>query len=116
MFLPPPQIIHLVLPPPRPIQIEGEFPELLPIKESLIKYVFEPNAAKVRRGHRMQCAKRASFSATVFCAAMFCASRLAFGALLQQLPANQRLHSLFLPLLDSQKDEVLAAVREMRGR
>lgn len=31
------------------VQIEGEFPELLPIKESLIKYVFEPNAAKVRR-------------------------------------------------------------------
>ncbi|KAI8474769.1 MAG: hypothetical protein J3K34DRAFT_406524 [Monoraphidium minutum] len=27
-------------------RIEGEFPELLPIKESLIKYVFEPNAAK----------------------------------------------------------------------
>jgi hypothetical protein len=27
-------------------QIEGEFPELLGIKESLIKYVFEPNAAK----------------------------------------------------------------------
>ena len=30
------------------LQIEGEFPELLPIKESLRKYVFEPNAAKVR--------------------------------------------------------------------
>lgn len=29
-----------------PVQIEGEFPELLGIKESLIKYVFEPNAAK----------------------------------------------------------------------
>lgn len=29
-----------------PVQIEGEFPELLSIKESLIKYVFEPNAAK----------------------------------------------------------------------
>ncbi|PNW78698.1 hypothetical protein CHLRE_09g387171v5 [Chlamydomonas reinhardtii] len=27
-------------------RIEGEFPELLPIKESLRKYVFEPNAAK----------------------------------------------------------------------
>lgn len=27
-------------------RIEGEFPEILPIKESLIKYVFEPNAAK----------------------------------------------------------------------
>jgi 3,5-epimerase/4-reductase len=27
-------------------RIEGEFPELLGIKESLIKYVFEPNAAK----------------------------------------------------------------------
>ncbi|KIZ02088.1 putative rhamnose biosynthetic enzyme 1 [Monoraphidium neglectum] len=27
-------------------RIEGEFPELLPIRESLIKYVFEPNAAK----------------------------------------------------------------------
>jgi 3,5-epimerase/4-reductase len=26
------------------MQIEGEFPEILPIKESLIKYVFEPNA------------------------------------------------------------------------
>lgn len=29
------------------MQISGEFPELLSIKESLIKYVFEPNAAKV---------------------------------------------------------------------
>lgn len=29
------------------VQISGEFPELLPIRESLIKYVFEPNAAKV---------------------------------------------------------------------
>lgn len=27
-------------------RIEGEFPEILGIKESLIKYVFEPNAAK----------------------------------------------------------------------
>ena len=27
-------------------QMEKEFPEMLPIKESLIKYVFEPNAAK----------------------------------------------------------------------
>jgi 3,5-epimerase/4-reductase len=31
------------------LQIEGEFPELLPIKESLIKYVFEPNAADRER-------------------------------------------------------------------
>ena len=29
------------------LQIEGEFPQVLGIKESLIKYVFEPNAAKV---------------------------------------------------------------------
>lgn len=28
------------------MQIEGEFPELLAIKESLIEYVFKPNAAK----------------------------------------------------------------------
>jgi hypothetical protein len=28
-------------------QFESEFPQMLPIKESLIKYVFEPNAAKV---------------------------------------------------------------------
>ncbi len=28
------------------MQMEKEFPEMLPIKESLIKYVFEPNAAK----------------------------------------------------------------------
>lgn len=27
-------------------RMKGEFPELLGIKESLIKYVFEPNAAK----------------------------------------------------------------------
>ena len=27
-------------------QIESEFPGLLPIRESLIKYVFEPNAAR----------------------------------------------------------------------
>lgn len=32
------------------MQIEGEFPELLPIRESLIQYVFEPNAKKVRQG------------------------------------------------------------------
>jgi hypothetical protein len=31
------------------LQIQSEFPEILPIKESLIKYVFEPNAAKVSR-------------------------------------------------------------------
>jgi hypothetical protein len=29
------------------VQFESEFPQMLPIKESLIKYVFEPNAAKV---------------------------------------------------------------------
>jgi 3,5-epimerase/4-reductase len=27
-------------------RMKGEFPELLPIKESLIKFVFEPNAEK----------------------------------------------------------------------
>jgi hypothetical protein len=32
------------------IQIESEFPNILPIKESLIKFVFEPNAKKVRGG------------------------------------------------------------------
>ena len=30
------------------VQIEGQFPELLPIKESLIRYVFEPNSKQVR--------------------------------------------------------------------
>lgn len=30
------------------MQIQSEFPGILSIKESLIKYVFEPNAAKVR--------------------------------------------------------------------
>eukprot|EP00983_Pelagomonas_calceolata_P079395 1154648-Pelagomonas_calceolata.AAC.2 len=30
----------------RDAQIQSEFPNILPIKESLIKYVFEPNAAK----------------------------------------------------------------------
>jgi hypothetical protein len=29
------------------LQIQSEFPDILPIKESLIKYVFEPNAEKV---------------------------------------------------------------------
>ena len=29
-------------------QIEGEFPQILPIRESLIKYVFEPAAEKVQ--------------------------------------------------------------------
>jgi hypothetical protein len=29
------------------LQIEGEFPQILPIRESLIKYVFEPAAEKV---------------------------------------------------------------------
>lgn len=32
------------------IQIESEFPQILGIKESLIKYVFEPSAEKVSRG------------------------------------------------------------------
>ncbi len=32
--------------PCKPAQLEKEFPEMLPIKESLIKYVFEPNTAK----------------------------------------------------------------------
>jgi 3,5-epimerase/4-reductase len=27
-------------------RMKGEFPELLPIKDSLVKYVFEPNAKK----------------------------------------------------------------------
>jgi hypothetical protein len=36
------------------LQIESEFPRILPIKESLIKYVFEPNAAKVRIGVRQK--------------------------------------------------------------
>uniref|UniRef100_A0A7S0YFU6 RmlD-like substrate binding domain-containing protein n=1 Tax=Polytomella parva TaxID=51329 RepID=A0A7S0YFU6_9CHLO len=31
-------------------RIQGEFPEILPIRESLIKYVFEPYAAKVKSG------------------------------------------------------------------
>lgn len=30
------------------MQIEGEFPEILSIKDSVRKYVFEPNARKVR--------------------------------------------------------------------
>lgn len=30
-------------------RIEGEFPEILPIRESLIKYVFEPAAADKER-------------------------------------------------------------------
>jgi hypothetical protein len=34
------------------MQIEGEFPELLNIHDSLRKYVFEPNAARVSRGLR----------------------------------------------------------------
>ncbi len=29
------------------MQIEGEFPDLLPIRESLIRYVFEPNSHQV---------------------------------------------------------------------
>jgi hypothetical protein len=29
------------------LQMESEFPEMLPIRESLIKYVFEPAAAQV---------------------------------------------------------------------
>jgi hypothetical protein len=32
------------------LQFKGEFPELLDIKSSLIKYVFEPAAAKVGVG------------------------------------------------------------------
>ena len=32
------------------MQFKGEFPELLGIRESLIKYVFEPNAQKVSYG------------------------------------------------------------------
>ena len=30
-----------------PVQIEGEFPQILGIRESLIKHVFEPNGTKV---------------------------------------------------------------------
>ena len=30
------------------VQIEGEFPQIQPIRESLIKYVFEPAAEKVQ--------------------------------------------------------------------
>ena len=38
------------------VQFESEFPQMLPIRESLIKYVFEPNAAKVSRRHaRLPC-------------------------------------------------------------
>lgn len=32
------------------LQIESEFPQILGIKESLIKYVFEPSAEKVSSG------------------------------------------------------------------
>ena len=31
------------------VQIESEFPDILPIKDSIIKYVMEPAAAKVRQ-------------------------------------------------------------------
>ena len=31
-----------------PVQIESEFPQILPIRQSLIKYVFEPAAAQVQ--------------------------------------------------------------------
>lgn len=43
--------VHVhVMHPPFALQIKSEFPQILPIKESLIKYVFEPNAAKVSAG------------------------------------------------------------------
>ncbi len=35
--------VHMIQPVLLP-QIESEFPEILPIRESLIKHVFEPNA------------------------------------------------------------------------
>jgi hypothetical protein len=50
------------------VQIEGEFPELLDIKGSLIKYVFEPNAAKkdeVRSAYR--CIKELDMNAFMPC-------------------------------------------------
>lgn len=51
----PPLIAAPSSPPP---QIEGEFPDLLPIRESLVKYVFEPNAKKVRAAPRAVCTPR----------------------------------------------------------
>lgn len=43
--------------------MQGEFPELLGIKESLIKYVFEPNAAKKDEVKAAVDAMRADFRA-----------------------------------------------------
>lgn len=42
-----------ILNPMSPVQIEKDCPEILPIKESLIRYVFEPNSKKVPVFHRI---------------------------------------------------------------
>ena len=54
------------------MQIEGEFPQLLGIKESLIKYVFEPNGARVRCPVACLCA---SFGCT---STMYCCARSSY--------------------------------------
>ena len=68
------------------VQMEGEFPQMLGIKESLIKYVFEPNAAKVGSGSYITAAR--------------------------VTPAR----GMQTPEAGVQAEEVKAAVKKLRGR
>ncbi len=90
-------------------QIESEFPQILDIRASLVKYVFEPNAQQVRGG-----AGRGRV----------CTWRTSAAAVRRQRQAAEGKHvgplgtsrCVPCPRAKPQKDEVRAAVREMRGR
>jgi hypothetical protein len=144
------------------LQIQSEFPDILPIKESLIKYVFEPNAAKVsRRMHKehlgryaITCSSRWQHCTIVAEFAVCAQHSLSFDALHTFQQASGMLTAAYMQaqsvsycplhragrstwqagygcqpiLLFSssstnvavlrclQKEEVLVAVKEMRGR
>jgi hypothetical protein len=99
----------------RTAQIQSEFPHILPIRESLIKFVFEPNAAKVRGG-------RATREGVVSCAARALDDRLAGRCALKRpgqcllLTPTARHARVWCCCVLLQKDEVRAAVKAMRGR
>jgi hypothetical protein len=147
------------------LQIQSEFPDILPIKESLIKYVFEPNAAKVSRftdkehlrgRQAFTCGRRQHCTLLAECVACAqhsfrwtnCTSKQSSGMLAAaEVPAQSAsqcsLHragrstrqagyacqpmlllssssssssSIVAVLWCLQKEEVLVAVKEMRGR
>ena len=80
------------------MQFKSEFPELLGIKESLIKYVFEPNAAK-KDEVRVQVAIY-TFGFVLSCRCLYAVQRAA----------------KWLTFAIAFAMQTLAAVKEMRGR